>query len=80
VYGNHEGDDLSFGAVSDTLCRDPRFCGMLSGDLTLCSNSWALPDNNGWSVQMGAHGDGGCGERDSPVEETTWGRVKGLYR
>jgi hypothetical protein len=79
VYGNEYSDDL-VGSVSDTLNRDPRFCGMLSGDLTLCSNSWALPGNNPWTVQMGAYGDGGCGECDTPVEDTTWGRVKALYR
>jgi len=79
VYGNEYGDDL-LGTVSDTLLRDPRFCGMLSGDLTLCSNSWALPGNNAWGVQMGAHGDGGCGECDSPVEASSWGRIKALYR
>jgi hypothetical protein len=78
VYGNYHGDDL-VGTVSDTLHRDPRFCAMLSGDLTLCSNSWALPANNVWTVQMGAYGDGGCGDCDVPVEATTWGRVKALY-
>ena len=28
VYGNYHGDDL-VGTFSDTLLRDPRFCGML---------------------------------------------------
>jgi len=79
VYGNELNDEL-VGTFYDILYEDPRFCGMLSGDLTLCSNSSALPGNNAWGVQMGAHGDGGCGECDSPVEASSWGRIKALYR
>lgn len=78
VYGNENGDWLP-GAVSDTLNRDPRFCGVLSGDLTLCENSWALPENNPWTVQMGAFGQG-CGPCPTPVESSSWGRLKALYR
>jgi hypothetical protein len=78
VYGN-EYDDVIVGTVTDTLLRDPRFCGMLGGDLTLCSNSPALPDHNPWTVLMGAHGEG-CGDCNSPVEDATWGRIKELYR
>jgi hypothetical protein len=78
VYGNEWSDDL-VGNFSDILYEDPRFCGMLSGDLTLCSNSAALPDNNPWTVLMGAHGEG-CGDCETPVEDATWGRIKGLYR
>ncbi|MBD3349565.1 MAG: hypothetical protein GF400_10285, partial [Candidatus Eisenbacteria bacterium] len=66
VYGN-DGGDGCHGTVSDTLNCDPRFCGMLSTDFTLCSNSWALPGNNSWGVQIGAYGDGGCGECETPV-------------
>lgn len=78
VYGNEAGDDL-VGVFFDILYEDPRFCGMPTGDLTLCSNSSALPANNAWGVLMGAHGSG-CGDCDSPVEGTTWGNIKSLYR
>jgi predicted outer membrane repeat protein len=78
VYGNENGDWLP-GAVSDTLNRDPRFCGVLSGDLALCDNSWALPENNDWTVLMGAHGEG-CGPCLTPVEGSSWGKLKALYR
>jgi len=78
VYGNEYSDDL-VGTFFDILYEDPRFCGMPTGDLTLCSNSPALPDNNPWTVLMGAHGSG-CGDCDSPVEDATWGRIKELYR
>jgi len=79
VYGNEGGDDCH-GTVSDTLNCDPRFCGMLSSDFTLCSNSWALPGNNAWGVQIGAYGDGGCGECETPVEASSWGMIKAMYR
>jgi hypothetical protein len=78
VFGNEDGNELA-GTCSDTLVRDPRFCGLLTGDLTLCGNSPALPDNNPWTVLMGAHGEG-CADCDSPVDRTTWGRIKELYR
>jgi hypothetical protein len=78
IYGNDDGDDLA-GTVSDTLVRDPRFCDVLAGDMTLCSNSWALPGNNPWVVQMGAYGSG-CGDCETPVEETSWGALKALHR
>lgn len=78
IYGNDDGDDL-VGVFSDILNEDPRFFGMLSGDLTLCSNSPCLPDNNAWTVLMGAYGED-CGECDTPVEAASWGRIKGLYR
>jgi len=78
VYGNDDGDDL-VGTISDTLVRDPRFCDVLHGDVTLCSNSPCLPANNGWGVLLGAFGSG-CGDCDTPVEDATWGRLKALYR
>lgn len=78
VYGNSGGDDL-LGVISDTLNRDPRFCGVMSGDVTLCTNSPCLPANNVWTVMMGAE-DSGCPDCTVPVEETTWGRVKALWR
>ncbi|MCD4690382.1 right-handed parallel beta-helix repeat-containing protein [bacterium] len=79
VYGNDDGDDL-VGNYSDILNVDPRFCDMPAGDLTLCSNSECVLANNPWGVQVGAHGDGACGECDAPVNAMSWGGIKSLYR
>jgi hypothetical protein len=58
---------------------DPRFCDLDGGDVQLCSNSACLPGGNACSVLMGVFGSG-CGDCDSAVEQTTWGRLKALYR
>ncbi len=79
VFGNAGGDSLC-GNYFDNLFVDPRFCGMASGDLTLCDNSPCLPGGNTWDEQIGALGAGGCGNCDSPVEATSWGLIKTLYR
>ncbi len=78
VFGNDGGDDLC-GTVGDTLHVDPRFCDMAAYRFILCSNSCCLPENNDWTADIGANGMG-CGDCASPVEQTTWGRLKALYR
>lgn len=77
IYGNTGGDvEAGYSTLVD---GDPRFCGMAVGDINLCSNSPCMPGNNIYSLLIGYAGSG-CGECDSAVEETTWGRVKALYR
>ncbi len=76
VYGNPDGNELCGTAM---LCieEDPLFCHVWNGDYTLASNSPCLPAGNDWDRHMGAL-DQGCIE--SPVEETSWGGIKALYR
>lgn len=78
IYGNEAGDDLC-GSPGENIFVDPRFCNMADNNLTLCANSVCLPENNAWNEQVGAH-EWGCAACDSPVESTTWGAIKGLYR
>jgi hypothetical protein len=61
------------------LLQDPLFCEPDSGDYTLCANSPCLPENNSWSVQIGAYG-AGCDACNSPVEITSWGAIKAMFR
>jgi len=61
------------------LLEDPLFCGFYAGDYTLCLNSPCLVPNNDWGVQIGAHG-WGCDACDSPVEATSWGAIKAMFR
>jgi predicted outer membrane repeat protein len=79
VFGNEGGDDLC-GSVGETLHVDPRFCDMVNNFLTHCSNSHCLSANNGWTADIGAAAVVGCGDCLSPVEQTTWGRLKAFYR
>ncbi len=78
VFGNAGGDSLC-GNYFDNLFVDPLFCGMASGDFSLCDNSLCLPGLNPWGEQIGAR-DSDCGTCDSPVQATSWGFIKTLYR
>ena len=83
VFGNAGGDwvDCLFGqeALLYNSDEDPLFCDMLNRDFTLCSNSYCLPENNTPSVFIGAHRVG-CDTCDSPVETSSWGSIKALFR
>jgi parallel beta-helix repeat protein/predicted outer membrane repeat protein len=78
VFGNAPGDSLC-GDHHDNAFLDPLFCNVLTGDLTLASNSPCLPGNAGnpSDALVGALGQGCV---DSPVEAATWGRIKCLFR
>ena len=79
VYGNAGGNTLC-GTGSDNVSYDPRFCDMMNGDLTLCSNSPCMLDQEHNPGRLiGAHGSG-CGDCASAVESKTWGGIKALYR
>ena len=83
VFGNDGGEyggglsDLT--GVDGNFSEDPLFCDVYSGDLQLCSNSPCLPGGNGCGVLIGAE-DTGCGDCDSPVQGTSWGAVKAMFR
>lgn len=83
VYENEGGDWTGCIAGQEATVGnwhvDPRFCGLLSGDYTLCSNSDCLPDNNPCVVLLGAQGEG-CGECNSAVEPASWGVIKARWR
>jgi len=80
-FGNAGGDSLTGYMIygNDILYTDPLLCDIASGDFTLCANSQCLPENNDWGAQIGAHGEG-CGPCDSPVERTSWGSIKAMFR
>jgi hypothetical protein len=77
IYGNAAGDSL-YGTHHDNAFLDPLFCNMAGSDLTLCSNSWGLPTNNTWGVDVGVEGQG-CPDCASPVAATSWGAIKALF-
>jgi len=77
VFQNTGGDSLC-GNHADNRYEDPLFCDTAGGDLTLCSDSACLPENNSWGVPVGSHGEG-CGSCGTAVDNTTWGRIKAMY-
>jgi predicted outer membrane repeat protein len=84
LYGNAGGDWV--GAIAGQLGedfnmgRDPRFCATtpdLDRNWMLQTDSPCLPDSSGCADPMGALTTG-CG--DTPVERTSWGRLKARFR
>ena len=78
VFGNDPNDDLC-GSVSDTLHRDPLFCNPAGADWHLCEDSVCAGANNAWGELLGSK-PVGCGACGTPVEATTWGAIKAMYR
>jgi hypothetical protein len=79
VFWNEGGDDLCGGNHHDNEVADPAFCDIWNYDLTLCEDSPCLPDQNPWSMLIGAHGEG-CPPCGTVVKSTTWGAIKATYR
>jgi hypothetical protein len=82
VFGNADGDDLP-GNAHDNLFVEPLLCDAYAasaGALGLCSNSPCLPGGgNPWGLQIGSRVQG-CLECDSPVQDSSWGSIKALFR
>ena len=78
-YGNEGGDGLCGNEPGGghVISEHPRYCDMLTEDLTLSSDSPCLPAGNPWNSTLGAWGEG-CS--DPAVEPATWGGIKALYR
>jgi hypothetical protein len=76
VFGNADGDAFP-GGLPGNMIADPEYCDLSGHDLLLNVSSPCLPANNDWGVLVGAYGEG-CGE--VPVEDTSWTRMKSLYR
>jgi hypothetical protein len=67
------------GRRGTNLILDPLLCDVYADDFTLCSDSPCLPGGNEWHVQIGAF-DQGCDDCGSPVETTSWGAIKVMFR
>jgi len=76
------GDDLHLGCcglvTENNMNADPKFCGLASGDYRLSSESECAEENA--PAGCGQIGARGVGCEQTPVERTSWGRLKALYR
>ena len=79
IYENAGGDSLCGTYASNDFSNPPRFCDKANHNLALCQDSFCLPAGNPWGVTVGAFGEG-CGACASPVERTSWGTLKSLFR
>ena len=81
LFGNSAGDWVDCLAEQageeGNLSADPLFCDPDAGDFQLFSASPCAPLNNPTCGRIGAW-DVGCGS--VPVEETSWGRLKDVFR
>jgi len=65
---------------SEYLLADPGVCGNGTAfPYAPCSDSMCLPESNPWGSFIGAL-QVNCGPCNSPVETTSWGAIKALYR
>jgi hypothetical protein len=80
LYGNSGGDWVGCIAdqdgVRDNIAEDPLFCDRPGDDFTIDATSGCAAAHSGGCGLIGALGVG-C---DSPVEETSWGAIKSMYR
>ncbi|MFH1866163.1 MAG: right-handed parallel beta-helix repeat-containing protein [Candidatus Eisenbacteria bacterium] len=80
VYENAAGNyDAVVGdqtELNDNFSEDPEFCDRDSADYRLFDTSPCLATESPCEQQVGRWGQG-C---DDPVEEMSWGRVKGMWR
>jgi hypothetical protein len=80
VYGNTGGDDLCGTDLGGNFSLDPLFCDPENGDYTLDGCSPCLPGNHPHGFDCGLIGALGQGCGATATEETSWGRIKSLYR
>jgi hypothetical protein len=80
VYGNTEGNDLCGTDLGGNFSLDPLFCDPENGDYTLDGCSPCLPGNHPDGADCGLIGALGQGCGATSVEESSWGRIKSLYR
>jgi hypothetical protein len=78
-YGNWVGCIAGQNGVDGNISEDPLFCGILNPDspYSLQSDSPCAAENNPDCDGVGALGIG-CGA--TPVEATSWGRVKTMFK
>ena len=80
VYGNDDGDyDSVVGdqtGINNNFSDDPELCGLGTEDYWLYDTSPCLATSSPCGERVGRY-DIGC---DSPVESTSWGRLKALWR
>jgi len=74
--GNYIGFITDQTGYNGNISSDPFFCDASAGDYSLAANSLALLASCG---PMGAIPTPGCSAQ-TPVEHTTWGGIKALYR
>ena len=77
VWNNSRGNYYSCTPGAGDFSADPLFCDPGLGDYHINLNSPCAPANTGGCGLVGAFGIA-CGP--TSVQETTWGRIKALYR
>ncbi len=74
--GQYGGDLTDQTGLGGNISEDPQLCGMDLEDYALYNTSPCLPGGNGCFAQIGAFGQGCL----SPVERSSWGTIKAMYR
>jgi hypothetical protein len=84
LYENAGGDWVDFVAaqygINGNFSADPVFCGRSTGNLMLSAVSPCVPGNHPDGADCGLIGALGVGCGPTAVHNTTWGRVKSMFR
>lgn len=76
--GNYTGSCSDPTGTNGNISLDPRICNPDSEDYAIAEDSPCAPDYNPQCGLIGAY-DVGC-EHPTALEQTTWGRLKSVYR
>jgi hypothetical protein len=80
VYENSGGSEICGTDGGGNFAADPLFCDFDGGNYNLINTSPCLPGQHPDGAACGLIGAFGTGCESTPVERTSWGRIKGLYR
>jgi hypothetical protein len=80
IGGDYTGHVATQTGVNGNISSDPKFCDHQSDNFALCDNSPCVPGNHPDGADCGLIGALGTGCGPTPVQQTSWGRLKALFR
>jgi len=80
VFANSGGNELCGTDLGGNFAADPQFCDFDGGNYSLINTSPCLPGRHPDGAACGLVGALGTGCESTPIERTSWGRMKALYR
>jgi predicted outer membrane repeat protein len=80
AFGNVGGDQID--GYRNLEDEDPLFCGVTERNYYLCNNSPCLADNHPYNKNVGRYTStySTCDACTSPVQASSWGEIKAMYR
>ena len=80
AWGNYEGSCGDQTGVNGNISTDPKFCDPSNYDFHLCENSPCAPGHHPSGANCVLIGALDVGCAPTAVQETTWGKIKAMFR